>query len=63
MASAASASDVKRRLGESNDAVLVCAYPDAAKCEKLGVNEAMPLPRFQEHLSTLGKKEVIFICA
>ena len=62
MAHELSATEAKREVAQ-NAAMLVCAYADAEKCKELGAPGAQPLGEFQAQKSSMGEREVIFICA
>ncbi|MBE0597706.1 MAG: ArsR family transcriptional regulator [Desulfuromonadales bacterium] len=48
----------------SGDAILVCAYDDEEKCQKLHLEGAIHLQELQEKLPEIPKeKELIFYCA
>jgi hypothetical protein len=45
-------------------ALLVCAYDDEAKCNKIKLEGSIPLKSFESMASTLPKsQEIIFYCA
>ena len=53
-----------RRKVKSGQALLVCAYDDEAKCNKIKLEGSIPLKSFQSKASTLPKsQEIIFYCA
>jgi rhodanese-related sulfurtransferase len=48
----------------SEEALLVCAYDDTQKFEKVHLQGAIPLSEFKSSLPSLSKdKEIIFYCA
>jgi hypothetical protein len=49
---------------KAGKSLLVCAYPDEAKCRSLQLEGALTLQEFQAKLSSLPKEqEVVFYCA
>ena len=53
-----------RRKVTANQALLVCAYEDDAKCKALALEGSMPLTAFQSKAASLPKnQEIIFFCA
>jgi hypothetical protein len=45
-------------------ALLVCAYDDEAKCNKIKLDGAISLKSFESKVSTLPKtQEIVFYCA
>jgi hypothetical protein len=47
-----------------NDALLVCAYEDDAKCKALNLDGSISLTSFQSKAASLPKtQEIIFYCA
>jgi hypothetical protein len=55
--------DAHRRVA-ANQALLVCAYEDDAKCRMLSLEGSMPLTTFQTKAASLPKnQEIIFFCA
>jgi hypothetical protein len=56
--------DEARRRVAKGQAMLVCAYDDEAKCERIALEGAMPLPQFTRRAPMLPQnKEIIFYCA
>ena len=48
----------------ANQALLVCAYEDEAKCRVLNLEGSIPLTNFQTKAASLPKsQEIIFFCA
>jgi hypothetical protein len=48
----------------ANQALLVCAYEDDAKCKLLNLDGSIPLTSFQRQAASLPKnQEIIFYCA
>jgi hypothetical protein len=48
----------------ANQALLVCAYDDEAKCRKVNLEGSISLTNFQSRVATLPKtQEIIFYCA
>jgi hypothetical protein len=48
----------------SRNALLVCAYEQAEKCNQIPLEGSISLSRFQERLPSLPKdQELIFFCA
>ncbi len=57
------AADARRRV-QSGQALLVCAYDDEAKCNKMKLDGAISLATFRSRLPSLPRQqEVIFYCA
>jgi hypothetical protein len=53
-----------QRKHATGEALLVCAYEDDAKCEKLRLEGALTLGQLQKRLSGLSKdRELLFYCA
>ena len=53
-----------RRKAAANQALLVCAYEDEAKCRMLDLAGSISLTSFQAQAASLSKdQEVIFFCA
>lgn len=49
---------------KAGESLLVCAYPDEAKCRSLRLEGALTLQEFQVKLPGLAKeREVVFYCA
>ena len=49
---------------EANQALLVCAYEDEAKCRMLNLDGSISLISFQKKAASLPKsEEIIFFCA
>jgi hypothetical protein len=58
-----SVEEAHRKAG-ANQALLVCAYDDDAKCRGLGLDGSMSLSDFQKKAPSLPKdQEIIFFCA
>jgi hypothetical protein len=56
--------DEARRHVTSNGALLVCAYDDEAKCNKIKLEGSMSLAAFRSRLAALPKdQEIILYCA
>ena len=48
---------------EDGDALIVCAYEDEDTCADMGVENAIPLSRFEEQVDDLDRRqEIIFYC-
>ena len=48
----------------ANEALLVCAYEDEAKCRVLNLDGSISLTSFQSKAASLPKsQEIIFFCA
>ena len=48
----------------ANQALLVCAYDDEARCRKLNLDGSISLTSFQSKVASLPKShEIIFFCA
>ena len=48
----------------ANQALLVCAYDDEAKCRKVNLERSVSLTNFQSRLASLQKTQaIIFYCA
>jgi hypothetical protein len=48
----------------ANQALLVCAYDDEAKCRMVNLDGSISLTSFQSRLGSLPKtQEIIFYCA
>jgi hypothetical protein len=48
----------------AGQALLVCAYDDETKCNKIKLEGAIPLKSFESTVSTLPKtQEIVFYCA
>jgi hypothetical protein len=55
--------EARRRVSDAQ-ALLVCAYADEAKCERLRLEGATTLPRLETRAGSLPKDtEIIFYCA
>ncbi len=53
-----------RRKVQANQALLVCAYEDEAKCKMVNLEGSMSLTSFQARAAALAKnREIIFFCA
>jgi hypothetical protein len=49
---------------KTGQALLVCAYPDEAKCRSMQLEGAVSLREFQLRLPDLAKdQEIVFFCA
>ncbi len=49
---------------KANQALLVCAYDDEAKCRKVNLEGSLSLTSFQSRVASLPKtQEIIFYCA
>ena len=49
---------------KANQALLVCAYDDEAKCRKVNLEGSISLTSFQSRVGSLPKtQEIIFYCA
>jgi hypothetical protein len=58
-----SVEDARKKV-QANQALLVCAYEDDAKCRKLSLEGSIPLTSFQAKAASLPKnQEIIFFCA
>jgi len=58
-----SVGDARRKV-DANEALLVCAYADEAKCRMVNLKGAISLKSFGEHAGALAKtQEIIFYCA
>jgi hypothetical protein len=58
-----SVEDARRKV-QANQALLVCAYEDEAKCKMVNLDGSMSLTRFQARAAALPKnQEIIFFCA
>jgi hypothetical protein len=56
--------DEARRHVAAGQAMLVCAYDDEAKCNRIRVEGAMDLTQFKRQAALLPEdREVIFYCA
>ena len=56
--------EAARRAVTSNQALLVCAYDDEAKCQKVNLEGSISLARFQSKLASVPKQQpIIFYCA
>jgi hypothetical protein len=55
--------DARRRV-RSGKALLVCAYPDEQKCEKVRLEDAISLGELEARSESVPKdRELIFYCA
>ena len=55
--------DAQRRVS-SGQALLVCAYEDEQKCQKINLQGSISLTRLESMAPTLAKdRELIFYCA
>jgi hypothetical protein len=53
-----------RRKVQADEALLVCAYEDDAKCRALNLDGSISLTAFQSKVGSLAKSdEIIFFCA
>jgi hypothetical protein len=58
-----SVEETHRKVG-ANQALLVCAYEDEAKCRAVGLDGSISLTDFQAKAASLPKsQEIIFFCA
>ena len=58
-----SVADARRKV-RANEALLVCAYDDDAKCKKVNLDGSLSLTSFQSKAASLPKsQEIIFFCA
>ena len=58
-----SAEETHRKV-DANQALLVCAYEDDAKCRMVNLEGSMSLTSFQSKAPSLPKdQEIIFFCA
>lgn len=58
-----SVEDAHRKTG-ANQALLVCAYEDEAKCRAISLEGSISLTDFQTRAASLPKnQEIIFFCA
>jgi hypothetical protein len=58
-----SVEDAHRKV-KANQALLVCAYEDEAKCRMLNLDGSISLTSFQKKAASLPKgQEIIFFCA
>jgi hypothetical protein len=58
-----SVGDARRKV-QANQALLVCAYEDAAKCKMVNLEGSIPLTSFRSQAASLPKdQEIIFFCA
>ena len=58
-----SVEEARRKVG-ANQALLVCAYEDEAKCRAVNLDGSMSLTAFQAKAASLPKsQEIIFFCA
>jgi hypothetical protein len=56
--------EAARQKVQANQALLVCAYQDDAKCRMVNLEGSIPLTSFQSRAASLPKnQEVIFFCA
>ena len=56
--------DEARRTASGGDALLVCAYDDDAKCDRIRLEGAITLKQLQAQAGALSKdREIIFYCA
>ena len=52
---------VEQAHGKANQALLVCAYEDEAKCQKLNLSGSISLASFRSRVASLPKtQEIIF---
>ena len=53
-----------RKKVQANQALLVCAYDDEAKCRAVNLDGSISLTSFQSKVASLPKShEIIFFCA
>lgn len=53
-----------RRKVEAGEALLICAYPEEAKCRSMRLEGSITLSELQSRLPSLPKnQELIFYCA
>jgi hypothetical protein len=53
-----------RRQVQANQALLVCAYEDEAKCKMMNLDGSISLTTFQARAASLPKNQgIIFFCA
>jgi hypothetical protein len=53
-----------RRKAAAGEALLVCAYPDEMKCNKMRLQGSMTLPELEARVPSLPRdQEIIFYCA
>jgi hypothetical protein len=53
-----------RRKVKANQALLVCAYDDVAKCRQVELEGSVPISELESRLTALPKdQELIFYCA
>jgi len=58
-----SVGDARRKV-QAKQALLVCAYEDAAKCRMVNLEGSIPLTSFRSQAASLPKdQEIIFFCA
>jgi len=58
-----SVEDARRKV-QANQALLVCAYEDEAKCRMVNLEGSISLTGFQARAGSLPKtQEIIFFCA
>ena len=56
--------DEARRKVTGGDALLVCAYADESKCDRLKLEGALSLGEFQAREATLPRDQpIVFYCA
>jgi hypothetical protein len=58
-----SVGDARRKV-QANQALLVCAYENDAKCKVMNLEGSIPLTSFRSQAASLPKdQEIIFFCA
>ena len=58
-----SVGDARKKV-QANQALLVCAYDDEAKCRAVNLDGSISLTSFQSKVASLPKsQEIIFFCA
>jgi hypothetical protein len=58
-----SVEDARKKV-QANQALLVCAYEDEAKCRMINLQGSISLTSFQAKAASLAKsQEIIFFCA
>ena len=58
-----SVGDARKKV-QANQALLVCAYDDEAKCRAVNLDGSISLTSFQSKMASMPKsQEVIFFCA
>jgi hypothetical protein len=55
--------EARRKVG-AGEALLVCAYPDETKCNKMKLQGSITLPEVESRVPSLPRgQEIIFYCA